>query len=170
MEIEEKRLKQLFIVAITAIVVRGDGRMLIMKRSAREVAFPSKWTVPGGKLHQSDFAAGQKTKSYEGAYGILEPAVKREVKEEADIEIDDVQFLPSNEHNNYGFIRPDSFNVLGLSFWARYKSGEVKLPEDLTDHAWVSLEEAKGFDLIEGIWDELRQVDDILEKTQEQKA
>ena len=62
------------------------------------------------------------------------------------------------------FFRPDGYPVLTLSYWAPWQSGEVRLCKDLTDYAWVSLEEAKGHDLIEGIWDELRQVDDILKK------
>jgi len=36
------------------------------------------------------------------------------------------------------------------------------LDEDTTDFSWVSLEEAKNYDLIDGIWDEIRQVDEIL--------
>lgn len=39
---------------------------------------------------------------------------------------------------------------------ANYVSGEVKLQKDETDkYAWVSLKEAKKYDLIDGIYDEL---------------
>jgi len=48
--------------------------------------------------------------------------------------------------------------VCTLSYWAKYKAGEVKLCKDLIDYAWVTLEEAKNYDLIEGIWEELKQV------------
>ena len=40
--------------------------------------------------------------------------------------------------------------------------GEVKLDEDATEFAWVTLEEAKNYDLIDGIWDEIREVEEIL--------
>ena len=43
-----------------------------------------------------------------------------------------------------------------LSFIADYKSGEISLQEDeLDEYRWVTLEEAKNYDLIEGIYDEL---------------
>lgn len=60
------------------------------------------------------------------------------------------------------FVRPDGYPVVTLSYWAPYKSGEVSLCKDLTDHAWVTLEESKNYDLIEGIRDELRMVDEVL--------
>lgn len=155
---DEKMLSKLHIVAVTAIVVRDDGRMLVMKRSDREVVFPSKWTVPGGKFTKEDYASKPPTTaSYQGWYGVTIPAVQREVLEEANIQIDDVRYL-----TDYAFIRPDGISVLGLSFWARYKSGEVKPGADLVDFAWVTAEEAKGYDLIEGIGDELFEVARIL--------
>ena len=60
------------------------------------------------------------------------------------------------------FIRPDGIPVLVLSYFASYISGEVKLDEDATEFAWVTLDEARKYDLIDGIWDEIRQVDEIL--------
>ena len=157
MDLDPKMLKKLFIVPVTAIVVR-DGKFLIMKRSAEEKAFPSKWTVPGGKFEEDDFINRPKTTtSYEGWYGVVEPAVVREVKEEANIDIEDVRYL-----TNYTFKHPRGYWVLGLSFWARYKSGGVKLGHDLVDFSWATLEEARQFDLIEGIYDELVMVDRLL--------
>lgn len=158
MDIDTGMLKKLFIVPVTAIVVRDDRRFLIMKRAEWEKAFPGKWTVPGGKFEEDDFAGKPPTtKSYEGWYGVLEPAIEREVLEEAGIRIRDIRYL-----TNYTFKHPKGFWVLGLSFWARYVSGEVRLVLDLTDFAWVTPEEAKGYDLIEGIYEELVSVNQLL--------
>jgi NADH pyrophosphatase NudC (nudix superfamily) len=45
---------------------------------------------------------------------------------------------------------------LVISCVADYVSGEVKLdPKESADFAWVSLEEAKKHELIDGIYDEL---------------
>lgn len=160
MEVDEKLVKKLFIVPVTAIVVRDDGRFLIMKRAEWEKAFPGKWTVPGGKFEEDDFISKPKTtKSYEGWYDVVRPALKREVLEEAGIEIEDIRYL-----TDYTFKHPKGFWVLGLSFWARFKSGEIKLIPDLTEYAWVTLEEAKDYDLIEGIYDELNEVAKVLNK------
>jgi hypothetical protein len=38
----------------------------------------------------------------------------------------------------------------------------VKYDEDTVDHAWVTVEEAKGYDLIDGIYEEIEEVDKIL--------
>ena len=53
MDVDEKLLKKLFIVPVTAIVVRDDGKFLIMKRAEWEKAFPGKWTVPGAAHRHS---------------------------------------------------------------------------------------------------------------------
>jgi hypothetical protein len=49
-----------------------------------------------------------------------------------------------------------------LSYWAEYKSGKARPGKDLTNFAWVTLKEAKKYDLIDGIWGELRDVEKIL--------
>lgn len=158
MEVDGEMLKKLFIVPVTAIVVRDDGKFLIMKRADWEKAFPGKWTVPGGKFSADDFASKPPTtKEYEGWYGVVEPAVEREVVEEANIKIRDIKYL-----TNYTFKHPKGFWVLGLSFWARYESGEVKPGDDLVEYAWVTLDEAKGYDLIDGIYTELEEVAALL--------
>lgn len=66
------------------------------------------------------------------------------------------------------FIRPDGIPVICFSCFAPYISGEVMIDqdEDTVDFAWVNLEEAKKYNLIGGVWDEIRQVDEILRKRQ----
>lgn len=54
----------------------------------------------------------------------------------------------------------DGAPSLVISCIADYVSGEVNLQEDETDKAeWVTLEEAKEYDLFEGIYDELVMAD-----------
>ena len=152
---------RLHFVVATAIIVK-DGRYLIAKRSEREKAFPGKWTVPGGKLVTSEYRELPKSvKNYEGWYGLIDWLVRKEVREEVGLEIGPLGYV-----TDVVFFRPDGYPVVTLSFWAPFRSGEVRLGKDLTDHAWVTLEEAKAYDLIEGIGDEIRQVDDILKKAQ----
>ena len=56
-------------------------------------------------------------------------------------------------------IRPNGFSTIILSLFADYKEGEIKLSEDeLINYAWVSLEEAKNYDLIENIYEQLEKV------------
>jgi hypothetical protein len=49
-----------------------------------------------------------------------------------------------------------------LSYYAPYVSGEVKLDEDAVDSAWVTLEEARDYELIDGIWSEIQMADKLL--------
>lgn len=57
------------------------------------------------------------------------------------------------------YVRPDNIPSLIVSFYADYASGEVELCKDLIDYKWVSLEEAKDYDLIEGIYEEIEILD-----------
>jgi len=142
-------------VAATGIVVK-DGKHLITKRAEWEKAFPGKWTVPGGKLEVKDYKDRPKDTSNHW-YNILEDLLKREVKEETGVNIKNIKYLTSMT-----FIRSDNIPVLVISLYCDYDSGEVRLSEDMTDYAWVSLEEAKNYDLIEGIYEELEMLDKIL--------
>ena len=84
--------------------------------------------------------------------------VSKEVREEVGLEIGKVEYL-----TDLVFIRPDGFPVVTLSFWCMYKSGEVKLNGEMTEFAWVTVEEAENYDLIEGIWEEIRDVGKLIE-------
>ena len=60
------------------------------------------------------------------------------------------------------FIRPDGLPVITLSYYGDWKSGEVKLNKESIDYGWVTAEEAKNYDLIEGILEEIQMADKIL--------
>lgn len=140
-------------VAITAIVIK-DKKYLITRRSEKKKRFPGMWTVPGGKLEKEDYLKLPKdTEHY--WYNVLEKTLKREVKEEAGIEINNIDYLTS-----LATIHKDSNPSLVISCTADYVSGEIKLdPEETDDFAWISLKEAKKYKLIDGIYDELVMAD-----------
>ncbi|MFH1582427.1 MAG: NUDIX domain-containing protein, partial [bacterium] len=120
-----------------------------------EKAFPGKWTVPGGNMEVDDYINLPTNKAGQW-YNAIEKSLRREVKEESNLEVDKLNFLV-----DITFIRPDGLPVVILSYWADYTSGEAIAGEDNIDYAWVTLEEAKNFDLIEGIWEEIEMVDKI---------
>lgn len=144
-----------FVVA-TIIIVK-DGKFLVMKRAPWEKAFPEKWSVPGGKLVYHEYKHLPKTASFPQWYNVVDWVLKKEVREEAGLEIEKPQYLC-----DIVFVRPDGYPTVTLSYWAHWKSGEATLDKSHTDFAWVTLEESKQYDMIDGIRDELKMVDDII--------
>ncbi len=153
---------RLHFVVATAIIAKKNGtnppKFLIAKRAAHEKAFPNKWTVPGGKLVRKEYESLPYKTEYPQWYDMMDWLVKKEVREEVDVEVENVKYL-----TDLVFIRPDGYPVITLSYWCRYKSGEAKPGKDLTEVAWVTALEAKQYDLIEGIWEEMRDVHKLLD-------
>jgi len=148
--------QELHRIVSTAIIYK-DGKYLITKRSPHKKVFPSKWTVPGGGLETDDYTNTPPTTKEGTWYFALETSLRREIKEEVNLEVGAIKYLL-----DLAFIRPDGIPVITLSFYCSYKSGEVSLDKDSVEFAWVTYEEAKKYDLIEGIIEEIRMVDEIL--------
>jgi 8-oxo-dGTP pyrophosphatase MutT (NUDIX family) len=143
-------------ISITGIVRKGN-KFLICQRSPQEHIFPLKWCVPGGKIEQKDFLSWNKdTKDH--WLSIFEKILKKEILEECNIEIKNIGYVSS-----LALIRPNGYTGIIVSLYADYESGDVKLmlPDELVDHAWVTLEEAKDYDLIENIYEQLEKVEKI---------
>lgn len=148
--------KLLHEVVITAIVVK-DGKFLITRRSLDKKRFPGMWTVPGGKLETKDYLELPKD-AKEYWYNVLEKVLKREVKEEVGLEIKDIEYITS-----LATIHQDGQPSLVISCIAKYVSGEVTLQfGEADDHKWVDIQEAKSYELIDGIYDELVMADNHL--------
>jgi 8-oxo-dGTP pyrophosphatase MutT (NUDIX family) len=151
----KKRSNKLFELVITAIVVK-DNKFLIGKRSEEEDKFPGMWTVPGGKLHLSDYTEGEKGTSHYW-YNVIGGALKREVTEEAGVEIENIRYVTSLADNPR-----DRYPSVVLSMIADYKEGKLCPNYELVEFAWISLSQAKKFNLIEGIYEELKQAESLL--------
>jgi 8-oxo-dGTP pyrophosphatase MutT (NUDIX family) len=136
-------------IVVTGILINKDGKFLITKRAEWEKAFPGRWTVPGGKLEVLDYALREKDTLHHW-YNIFENLLKREVMEEVGLELENIDYVTSMV-----YIRPDKVPCIIVSLYADAKSENVKLCSALTEYAWVDLGEAKKYDLIEGIYDEL---------------
>ena len=149
----ENKNQYLHEVAITAIVVK-EGKYLITRRSPNKKRFPGMWTVPGGKMETNDYLQLPKdTEHY--WYNVLERTLRREVKEEVGIDIDHIEYVTS-----LATVHADGSPSLVISCMADYTGGAITLKPDESDqYMWVSLEEAKNYQLIDGIYDELVMVE-----------
>jgi len=152
MEIQNKELHR---VTSTAIIHKS-GKYLLLQRSLNKMAFPGKWTVPGGGLEVSDYINLPKTTSKHW-YFAVENSLKREIKEETSLEVGKLEYLC-----DMTFIRPDGTPTVILSFYCDWKAGSVKLDEDNINYRWVTYEKAKNYDLVEGLLKEIEMVDKIL--------
>ncbi len=151
--VNEKIRAKVHYIAVTGIVRKGN-KYLICKRSPNEKAFPNKWCVPGGKVEVNDFINTNKdTKDH--WFDVFEKVLAKEILEETNLKIKNFGYV-----SNLVFIRPNGFSTVIVSLHADYASGIVTLAEDeLIDYAWVTLEEAKEYDLIENIWEQIAIVD-----------
>ena len=151
--------KELHRIVTTALIYKLDLTYLITKRALNKKVMPGKWTLPGGGLIVDDYInTPPSTTGAKQWYGALEKALRREIKEEVNVEIGKPEYLL-----DYTFIRPDGIPVLGLTYFAPYVSGDVKLDEDATEFAWIKVEEVENYNFIEGIDNEIKLADKILQ-------
>jgi len=159
-----KQNKLFYFVANVIIYRDSDKKCLILKRSSTEKVHPDKYCVPGGKLEWNDLDINNPTRTNGDVIDFenkVEDLLKREAKEESNIDIEDNLIYI----NSVVFIRPDEIPVVLLKFAAKYKSGEVKIEEgSFTDFAWVNENEVKNFDCINGIPEEISQTIEIYRK------
>ncbi len=153
----ETQNRELHRVVATAIIYK-DGKYLIVQRNPNKKAFPERWTVPGGGLEVDDYINLPKsTPNNPQWYFAIENSLKREIREEVGLEVEKLNYLC-----DLTFIRPDGIPCVVLSYYCKHKSGDVKLNEENINYKWVTSEEAKNYDLIEGILEEIEMVNKIL--------
>jgi len=160
--IENAKQDKLFYVVSNVVIYRdSDQRCLLLKRSETEKVHPGKYCTPGGKLEWKDLDLNNPTRMNGDVLDFeneIEKLLKRESKEEANVEIsEEIVYI-----NSVAFIRPDGIPVMLIKFAAKYISGDVKFEEGaFTDFVWVNQEEVKDYDCIKGIPEEIKKATEI---------
>ena len=95
-------------VGVGAFIVNGSNEFLMLLRAKDSKVEPGTWMIPGGKVEFNERMAD---------------AVKREIKEEIDVELDVVEPIKTNDH-----IIPGQHWVT-TTFLCKIKSGEPKILE-----------------------------------------
>ena len=95
------------IINVTCAIILKDEKILVAQRNEK-MKLPLKWEFPGGKLENNETEID---------------CIKREIKEEININIEVLQKLSNNIHD-YG-----TFKINLMPFLVQYISGEIKLSE-----------------------------------------
>lgn len=101
------------LVSAAALVTNDSGKILLVNSPLRG------WEYPGGLLEPGE---------------TFEEALKREVLEEAGVEIEITGFV--------GICKNIERNIVNIDFTAKYISGELRTSEESTEVIWATPEEA----------------------------
>ena len=125
--------EKLFHVGVKALVLNGDGRVLLMEEdgSTHRIPQPNYWDLPGGRIDEEESAVA---------------ALEREIEEELGISgIGEPEFQTAVISNHT--IPLADGNTVGLVLMV-YKvtlpeDAEIVLSDEHAGYEWVELEEAK---------------------------
>lgn len=113
-------------INVTCAIIIKDNKILVAQRS-ENMKLPLKWEFPGGKLEENEDD---------------DTCVKREIREEINIEIEIIKKL-SNTIHDYG-----DFKIKLIPFLANYISGEIILLEH-SDYKFMDKNELYQLDWAE---------------------
>ena len=117
-------VKPSLMIGVGAVIKDKDDRILLVKHIPERGGFwQGKWICPGGELE-----AGE----------TIEEGIKREVREETQLEIDLLTPLPPFESifkNEKG-----TLHVIYIDYLARVIRGELKAKSDIGEAIWVKRE------------------------------
>lgn len=128
-------LEKVPIRVVNAIIKHPyEEKFLIIKR--KEGIHQGKWAFPGGIVEEGESE---------------EDALKRELVEETGLELSSI----IKKISEYSYLREDKTETIGNCFFVATKNFNVVINEEIEEFKWVSLEELKFLDHLEGIDDEL---------------
>jgi 8-oxo-dGTP diphosphatase len=120
-EMKNKELSD--IVKVTAAILVKDSNIIIAKRGPDD-RLANKWEFPGGKVEIDETP---------------EQCLKREMKEEFDIDVSVGEYLGSSVYHY------DHISIELLAYRAYWEDGEIDL-KDHDEFKWISLKQLSEFD------------------------
>lgn len=111
-------------VGVGALIFNDEGKVFLSKRGPKARNESGKWDFPGGSVEFSEK---------------LEDAIKREIKEEFDIDIEIMDFLEVCNH----ILPEEKQHWVSPTFIARIVSGEPRImePSKIESMGWFSIDE-----------------------------
>lgn len=118
-------------VIVVGLIEKG-GKFLLGKKSDNIGPYPNTWHIPGGGIDLDKESCDE--------------ALRREMKEEAGIEIDNIQnvgFDEDYEPNKHG----EMTHYIFLDFRATCVSEKINVGDDMNSLQWIKKEELKKLNL-----------------------
>ena len=112
-------MEKKFGIAVKAIIKNEEGKYLVLYKSEAEDINPKEIDIPGGRMKFGENA---------------QESLKREIGEEIGVEIEIIK--PSRV---WGFVKND-LHLVGITFLAKYVSGEFRLSGEHTKYEWIDKE------------------------------
>ena len=112
---------------VGGLVFNPEGKLFLM----RSHKWHDNYTIPGGHIELGEE---------------IEDTLKREIKEETNLDIFDIKFLLFQEFI-YDSVFWKNKHFIFFDFSAKTTSTDVKLNHEAQDHIWVTIEEAQKLDL-----------------------
>ncbi|MBW7953713.1 NUDIX hydrolase [Candidatus Dojkabacteria bacterium] len=139
------------------LVYNTEGKFLIGKRSSIELHEPGLYSYLGGKLdYNGELQAGK-------SMFLLEENLKREIKEEAGVEIEVSEYLSS-----HAFVKDNGDKVVVIAYLAEYVSGILTPQQDEVEElTWITRENLKEINTLDIIKEVYTQAFDKIEQNRQ---
>lgn len=112
---------------IVSAIIEKNGRYLFGKKPKDNGPYPNCWLLIGGRAYLEKEQ--------------LEESLRREVKEETNIEIKDIKQIYFDEDSRVR--KGDMTHLIFLIYHVKYKSGRVKPGDDIEKLKWVDKKDIK---------------------------
>ncbi|HLD78475.1 MAG TPA: NUDIX domain-containing protein [archaeon] len=108
-------------VGCGALILNGKGETLLMKRGPKSKNEAGFWSKPGGTVELGE---------------LVEDAIRREIKEELNVDIELLEPLKFTDHHAHG-----GQHWIALNYTARIVKGEPRImePEKIAEVGWFPL-------------------------------
>jgi 8-oxo-dGTP diphosphatase len=124
-----------FMVAVGAVIINSEGKMLLVRRSQKLDWHPGEWEIMYGRLAQHEDA---------------QAGLSREAREELGITITVGKPLTS-WHIYRGHEQTAHNELIGITFLATTNESEVKISDEHEEYCWVAPVEALALVQVDGI-------------------
>lgn len=124
-----------FYLAVKGIVRNAQGKILVLKRSAKDDHKPGVWETPGGGIDQEQAP---------------QEALMREILEETGLSV-----RVKEPFHVFTFRKDTGEFKVGITFVCDLTAGEVKLSHEHSEYAWIAPKEFADLESVPSLYTEI---------------